>query len=270
MNNFGNVIKGSFGFIVFVFVIIFGFNCWTTIPAGQVGVQTLFGQTRSDILMPGFHFINPLLGIHPINIRASTISDGSQGATSDLQNVDTNLTMVYSINPLNAVSLYNVVGNSAEYLSDGIIKPAMSEAFKASIAQYNAPALIDSRSKVSTKVKNQIIEKLARYGIEVQMVSITGFNFSKDFSASVEASARAKQDVETLKQKLLQATIESQIAIVKATATAQATKIQAQTITPEMLILKWIEKWDGAQSKTSIGSCSGSSLPVLPTFQINK
>src|SRR4051794_28652448 len=44
-------------------------SCITQIDAGEIGVQTLFGQVQNNVLKSGLHFINPLMQINRIDVR---------------------------------------------------------------------------------------------------------------------------------------------------------------------------------------------------------
>lgn len=252
-------------FSIIGILFITAFFSFVSISAGTVGVQTLFGKTKTELLYPGAYFLNPLSVVHVINVRSSTVSDDSSGASSDLQNVNTTLTMVYSIDPKFAISIYNKVGDSSDYMRDNIIKPAMSESFKAIVAQYNASELIDSRAAVSLKMSDLIQQKLEQYGVTVQMVSVTNFQFSDQFNQAIENKMVAQQQVQTLQQQLDQAKISAEIKITNAQANAtaeiteaqadaQAMKLKAATVTPETIQLQAISKWDGHLPNTMAGN----------------
>lgn len=274
MSNFNK--KLIIGCFIGGIAVLTAFSSFVSIGAGTVGVQTLFGKTKTELLYPGAYFLNPLSVVNVINLRSSTVSDDSSGASSDLQNVQTTLTMVYSIDPKFAISIYNKVGDSSDYMRDNIIKPAMSESFKAVVAQYNASELIDSRAAVSLKMSDLIQQKLEQYGVTVQMVSVTNFQFSDQFNQAIENKMVAEQQVQTLQQNLDQAKIAAQIKITQAQGSAQseiaqaqgdaqaevtraqadakAMSLKSQTVTPEIIQLKAVEAWDGHLPNTMAGN----------------
>jgi regulator of protease activity HflC (stomatin/prohibitin superfamily) len=104
--------------IIFL-AIFFSFLPFTTIAAGQVGVVTLFGKVQDELLEPGFHFINPLVGVHRISTQTKTISfDNNQrigdesesssmfAASRDLQDVQVAVVVNYHIPTNGAKDVY--------------------------------------------------------------------------------------------------------------------------------------------------------------------
>ena len=63
--------------LVFGFIFLSIFAPFTTIPAGHVGVATLFGKVDTNELPAGFHIINPLKKVFKIDCRnhEETFSD---------------------------------------------------------------------------------------------------------------------------------------------------------------------------------------------------
>jgi len=115
------------------------------------------------------------------------------------------------------------------------------------------------------EMKTMLTERLRERGIIVEEVSIVNFDFSKSFNEAIEQKVtslqlkiKAENDLERIKVEAEQtitqanATAVSRLAI--ATAEAQSLKLQRQEITPQLIQLRMIEKWDGKLSIFNGGS----------------
>lgn len=243
------------------FALILLITSISVIGSGNVGVVTFFGKIEPETLAPGFHMLNPLADVHSLNLRILTTAADSEAASSDLQTVDTKITLNYSVNGEDAKNIYARIGNNPDYFESSIINPAMSETFKAVVADFTAEDLINRRDKVSHNIDVMLQQKLKPYGILVQSVSITNFQFSQNFNQAIEAKVTAQQRVLTEQNNLARIKVEAQQKIVQAQAEATSLNLQKQAITPELLQLRQIEnqslaiaKWNGELPKYSTGS----------------
>lgn len=216
------------------------------IDTGEVGIKTTNGKISSGALSPGLYFYMPIFSsMHILNTKVQTVAQDNQGASKDLQNVQTQIALNYHLGAADPISHYTRLGNNQEQIENTIVKPAMSEAFKSVVAQYTAEELITKRSIVSSTVQTTLADRLKQYDLFIDSVSITNFEFSEAFSNAIEAKQVAEQHANKAKNDLARIQIEAQQQIVEAQAKAQAMTSQKQAISPELLQLKLIEKWDG-------------------------
>jgi prohibitin 2 len=80
-------------------------------------------------------------------------------------------------------------------------------------------------------------------------VSITDFNFSKEYNHAIEAKVTAQQNALKAENDLTRIKIEAEQKVAQAQAEAKALEVHKQQITPELLQLRTIEMmqqhWDG-------------------------
>ena len=62
---------------------IAGCNAPTVVPAGHVGVKSMFGNVRSEKLSPGFHIVNPLVSIIKLDVKTQQIEEKVNVPTSE-------------------------------------------------------------------------------------------------------------------------------------------------------------------------------------------
>lgn len=140
----------------------------------------------------------------------------------------------------------------------------MQEAVKAATARFTAEELITQRPEVSQSIRQALVEQLQPRGIVVEDLSITEFNFSQEFAKAIEAKQVAEQDALRAERELRRAQIESQQQVARAEAEAkarltvaqaeaEALRLQREVISPDLLQLRAIEKWDGVLPRFSAG-----------------
>ncbi|MEO6120044.1 MAG: SPFH domain-containing protein, partial [Terriglobales bacterium] len=99
----GKMILG--GFIALVLVIA-AFSTFTTIPAGNVGVLTLFGRVTGEKLDSGFSLINPLKKVVEMTVRTQSLKESADVPSSEglVMGLDTSL--VFKLDPEKAAQVY--------------------------------------------------------------------------------------------------------------------------------------------------------------------
>lgn len=245
--------------------LFLGFCSMSRVGAGEVGIVTMFGKTRDTLLHPGIHFLNPLSSVHKLSLRVLTTHNESQAASSDLQNVDTVITLNYSLDGTRAKDLYKQIGFDRDNIENSIIQPAINETSKAVVAKFNAEDLINERAKVSKEIEILLSSKLKSYFIRVRSLNITNFKFSGTFNSAIDAKVIAQQNILTEKNNLSKIKIEAEQRVVSAKADADAMKVKRMEITPELIQLKKLEneqlaiqKWDG-----KLPQYTGKDLPFI-------
>jgi regulator of protease activity HflC (stomatin/prohibitin superfamily) len=190
----------------------------------------------------------------------------AEAASRDLQDVKAKVTLNYSLDPAQVVEIYRALRHDYEFR---IIKPAIQEAVKASTARFTAEELITRRPEVREAIQGNLAQRLDRFGILTQAVSITDFAFSKSFNEAIEAKVTATQQVLKAERDLLRVRLEAQQQIEQARAQAEALRIQKENVTPALIELRRIEaqfraieKWDGHMPTYVAGP-----VPILDVFK---
>ena len=258
-------ILGIIGTLAFFTLI----SSCSEINSGEAGIVTIFGKPTPELLDSGIHFMNPFSKVHKIDLQVRTVSQSSEAASSDLQKVDTTLTLNYKLDYKNVMNTFVKVSQNDDYLENAIVKPYINEVFKSVVAHYTAENLINKRDAVSIEIQKLLNTRLNAIYMDVVSISVTDFKFSKAFDSAIEKKVTAQQEVLTTQNLLAQQKIqneitiskaqtESQAVILKAEADAKALALKKSTLTPELIQLNAVEKWDG-----KLPIYSGNSLPFL-------
>lgn len=245
------------GVWIFVLLVI-AFGSFGTVGAGERGVRTRFGAV-AGLVDQGLYLKVPLIE-KVVKMDVQTQKEevrAVEAASQDLQNVSTNVAINFHLEPSSVTKMYQEVG--VDYISR-VIDPAIQESIKATTAKFTAEQLITHREEVREDVITLFTGKMLQFGIKVDAINITNFDFSEQFNQAIESKVTAEQNALASKNKLEQTKYEAEQRITQAKAEAEAIRIQAQAITQqggaEYVRLKAVEKWNGVLPVYSMGEAT--------------
>ena len=246
------------------------FNSISIIQPGSVGIVVRLGKSQPTPLEEGIHFVIPFITqVRELNIKIQKTEVRTAAASNDLQMVNAAIVVNYRVDKVSAVTLFREIG--INYL-EVVIVPAIQEAFKADAAKYTAEELITERAAVSLGMRESISDRLLSFGVVVDAVSITDFDFSSEFNAAIEAKVtaiqralQAERELERYRfeaqQKVETAKGEAEAIMQKAKAEAEALGLKKPFATMELIWLSAVEKWDGKLPTHLFGA------PPIPVFE---
>lgn len=215
---------------LFVLALIAG--SLVVVQAGHRGVLLRFGRVES-VLSEG---LNPKLflidRVVMMSVQTELYSAEATAASRDLQDVKTSIGLNYRLIPEQAGIVYQTLG--VGYIAR-IAAPAVQEVVKSVTARYDAEDLILRREMVKADIATALTERLAERGIVAEIVNITDFVFSEDFTRAIEQKVVAQQRVLQAQFDLDKATIEAQQILVKARAQDEANLVLTRNLTPMLL-----------------------------------
>lgn len=216
---------------------------FTIVPSGSSGVRVTLGKVSDTVMESGLNFQIPLIQkTVVVNNQVQREDVQGEAASKDLQTVTYNVSVNYNVIASESAELYRTVGKS---WSEVIIRPAIQESVKSAIAQYTAEELITSRAAVSNVMLEEINGRMSEYGINITEINIITMDFSPEFDAAIEAKTVATQQVLTEQQNLEKAKVIAQQKVVEAQAEAEANKTKSESITDEILMNEFLQKWNG-------------------------
>ena len=244
-------------------------NPFTSVSAGYIGVKTVFGAVQHQQLEPGLHFVMPFISsIHEISVQPHTSVTEETAATHDQQNVTTRTAITWNASAAFADTIYQDY-RTTQALEGIIIAPIVANDMKAVISRYDAQELITKRAAVADEIATMIGGDLAKHHVQVTVggVNITDLTFSHQYDQAIEAKQIAQQQALQARYTLEQVQTSSQAQVVQAKAAADATvataegqakativqaqadaqayKDKQQALSPELLQLTALQKWNG-------------------------
>ena len=276
-----------------IVLLLFIFTPFTTIPAGHVGVATLFGKVDPEELSEGFHIINPLKKIQRIDCRNKELTLDNIGVPSqDQLTTSVDVTVKWRVDRSQAAEAYKETG-AAESLELVHLRPMLRSLMREAGKEIeNAEDFY--QANVQVKMQAKILEglgNLSTKGILVEEVLLRAFNLPNMIVQGVEDKKRQKQlaerQIEELKrfsteqeQKQVEAKAEKLAAIeeaekrvaladakayeitaeAKAQAEAIAIKGEALRKYPDIIRLRSVERWNGILPRVTMG---GNAVPMI-------
>ena len=238
--------------------LILGLTGCTQVDAGNLGVVMKWGEIQDVALQEGIHFRTPVkTQIVNISTRVHKMEASATASSKDLQVVSTKIALNYRLDAARIVEVFRNIGTRVA-VENTIIDPALQESLKKATAQYTAEELITKRQQVKETLGESIRVTLAKSDILVTELSITDFQFDPQYQQAVESKQVAEQRALTARNDLARIKVEAEQEEAKARGTANAMLARAEaeakaqellrkTISPEIVYLRAVEKWDGRQ-----------------------
>ena len=202
--------------------------CVSIVPTGYTGVLTSFGKVDARHIEAGLNFIAPWQSIIKMDNRTQKESITLSAFSSDIQQVDTALSVNYHIDSNTAQTLYKTVGK--EYFNT-IVMPRILEDTKAVFSNYTAENLVANREHLSTEILNLLAADMSKYGITITSLAIEDIDFTDAFTNAVEqkqVAAQNKLTAQTEQDRLtMEANAKAQREIISAQTEAEKAKIAA-------------------------------------------
>ena len=214
--------------VIIILVIVLATSAFVIVESGHVGVIVTLGAVQPAPLSEGFHLKKPFMDkIVQTDIRLTKAVSKSVAASKDLQTVQTQVSVQYSLTGAVAPRTYQRIG-TRDVVAATVIGPAIQESVKAVTAQFTAEQLVTRRAEVKQQIQ-LAIESFIRVTLEdkdvptaltIANVAITDFEFSDEFNKAIELKVRAEQEA-------LQAVNEKTRRVTQAEAGYQERKLAA-------------------------------------------
>ena len=252
--------------IIALLILAIIWSSFVTVGPGERGVLMTFGAVRQGVLTPGLHMKIPFVQtVKLMNVQIQKSETSETAASRDLQNVTSTVAVNWSINPVDAEWVYERLGDE-EQLSTKVLSPIVSNAVKAVAAHYDAEQLVEKRDVVRDEIQKQIVGALAAYKVQVQGVNITNFQFSEDYAKAIEQKQVAQQKAQQAQYDLQRIKVQAQQEVAQADGQSQAQKLLQSTLTPQIIQLKAVEKWNGVLPQYT----GGGAIPFIGNLDAAK
>lgn len=255
-------IQSILGGTALFIILILGFAGTYIVEPGQRGIFVTLGKVSSEYVPEGFGFKAPFItSVIKVSVRQQTSSLRSECYSSDLQQVNADLRVLYRIPESSVVRIYK------DYSGDpfeSLVGPRVNEALKEVTALQSAETIVKKREDIKIKALAAAKEKVGSI-IIVEDIVIQNISLSKELETAIEA--KMVQEQEAAKAKFIQqkAEIEANTVVIRAKGEAQSIRIRGQALkeTPALIQLQLIEKWDGKAPMAVSGGASGPNI-LLP------
>jgi len=247
--------------LIFVAVIVISSSSYVVEP-GSRGVEVTLGQVSPIFKPQGFGFKKPFITtIVPVMIKQQTRGIKASCYSSDLQQVDMDLQVLYRIPESAVVQIYQ--GYAGDPF-DSLIEPRVQEAMKEVTALDTAEQIVKNREMIKDKALASARVKVGSM-LVIDDVVIQNIDLSKQLEDAIEAKMVQEQEADKAKFVQQKAQIEADTAVITAKGEAEAMKIRGEALkeNPNFIQLQIVEKWDG-KTPLVVGSGMSGANMLLP------
>ena len=257
-------IKRVVGVAILLFAVLVLASAATyVVQPGSRGVAVTLGTVSPGFKPEGFGLKQPFIThIYPISIRQQTRPMPAECYSSDLQQVNVTLRVLYRIPEASVVRIYKEFAGDP---FDTLIAPRVQEALKEVTALQSAEQIVKKREDIKAKALIAAKDKVGGILIVEDLV-LENITLSKELEAAIESKMVQEQEAAKARFTQQKTQIEADTAIIRAKGEAEAIRVRAEAIrdNPGLIQLQIVEKWDGKAPLVIGGnSDSGNGANIL-------
>ncbi len=237
---------GAFYFIVAVVIMLVLAKPFTIIEEGERGILSTNGKYQDQALLPGLHFIIPIIQkVYVVDTKVRIINYASRIETNSGRSgivakpavtvldkrslpVSIELTVQYRLNSQFAAQTISNWGFSWE---DKIINPVVRDVVRNVIGKYDAEALTQMRNDLGKEIETGIrdsVMALKNSPAILQSVQLRDILLPQKVKEQIERVQIAKQEVQKAEQDVQRVKQEALKRAAEAEGVAQKARIEAQ------------------------------------------
>lgn len=216
------------------------------INAGHVGVQTLFGRVQERVLTAGLNIINPLVEVHTFDIKTQnytmsaletegdkTGDDAIRVLSADGLEVIIDLTILYSVIPSEAPSIYREIGVDYKNI---VVRAITRTKIRDNAVYYDAVNLFSKqRDEFQAKIFEDIEKDFKARGLMLEQLLVRNITLPASVKAAIESKINAEQDAQKMQFVLQKEKQEAERKRVEAQGIADYQRIINSQITDKLL-----------------------------------
>lgn len=240
--------------LIFVVALILLYAAVAYVPAGHVGVLTLFGRVTGDVLPEGTHLVNPFKANNVMSIRTQELKETASVPSDEglVMTLDTSL--LFRLNPEKAAEVFQKIGPN---FVDVVVEPTLRASIRAVTATHSANALYTGgREQVAQQIYNELANQLGSRGIEVQNILLRDIQLPAMLKTSIEAKQQAEQEALRMAFVLQKEKQEADRKRIEAQGIRDFQQTVSQGISQQLL------EWKGIEATERLAN-SGNSKVVL-------
>lgn len=252
--------------------------CFTTVDAGHVGVQILFGHVQDRYLTEGLNLINPFVDVKEMSVRTETYTmsgvpaegqtkgdDSIHALTSQGLSMPLEVSVAYRVKPDACPMLYRVFG---PYYVDAIIRPVSKAGVRDGLALFSAEEVYSSkREQVAGQMKkftaehlHELVSQRSEFREEpivIDSVLLRDVQLPENLKGSIEAKLQADQEAQRMAFVLQKERQEAERKRIEAQGIADFQRIVTAGISQPLL------EWKGIEATMEIAKSPNSKVVIV-------
>ena len=226
------ILNISFGIIGVLLLLVFWFgsSMYQKVPAGYVGVATLFGEVKKEPFEEGLHVpVNPFYEWYFYDVRQKSHLEEANVPSQDQLQTKIQVSVQFRLQGENAPKILQETGQAQDVLIVHIVpklRSLMREQGK-TIRRAEDFFLEETQQNMQTSLLEGLKDYLGSKGVSVEAVLIRDISLPPFIIKAIESKKEREQEVEKQKAELERFTTEQQQKVELAKAESEAAKEQA-------------------------------------------
>jgi len=208
----------------------FGSSMYQKVPAGYVGVATLFGEVKKEPFEEGLHVpVNPFYEWYFYDVRQKSHLEEANVPSQDQLQTKIQVSVQFRLQGENAPKILQETGQAQDVLIVHIVpklRSLMREQGK-TIRRAEDFFLEETQQNMQTSLLEGLKDYLGSKGVSVEAVLIRDISLPPFIIKAIESKKEREQEVEKQKAELERFTTEQQQKVELAKAESEAAKEQA-------------------------------------------
>lgn len=278
--------------IVSLLAIGIGMGC-TRVDPGHVGIKVNYYGSQKGVddfpAVTGMVWYNPWATTvfqYPTFIQTAVWTHNAKESNSANEEVSFNsreglvfnadISLSYRLDPTKVPHFYVTFrSDDLDKFTHGFLRNIARDSFNESAVKYTAEEIYgDKKESLLAEVRQRINQQTAAYGVVVEQFGFIGApRPPQNVVDAINAKIKATQDAIRVENELRSATAEAKKAVATAQGRAQAVLVEAeaqakantllsQSLSPQLIQQKAIDKWNGV--RPTVEGSGGGLLLTLP------
>ena len=230
-------------------LLLIGFDCFTNIGANKVGIvyNPFKGGIQNYTLGQGYKLKSPFAKVYKINTEVNELTFNNISVqTNDSQFVNAVIKAQVKIDSTQAFEYFSKYRDKSLEDISSVLSATIQKQLETITTQYNIMDVLGAkRDEIVNKSLELIQSELAKDGISVLRITLVDTDAGEQIEKAIANEAVAKKEAETAEYKKQKAQLEGEAKVIEAQKEKEANELISKTLTDELLMEQFIEKWDG-------------------------
>jgi len=239
-------------------VLLIALLLWSSIayvPAGHVGVITLFGRVTGQVLPEGTHFVNPFAVNNTMSVRTQEIKETATVPSNEGLIITLDTSLLFRLDPAKASEVYRSLGPQYPAI---VVEPTLRSVIRESTASHSANALYSGeREMVAHQITDELSKQLGQRGVIVENILLRDIQLPAALKSAIETKQQAEQESLAMSFRLQKETQEAQRKRIEAAGIRDFQTIVAQGISPQLL------EWKGIEATENLAKSPNTKIVVI-------
>jgi regulator of protease activity HflC (stomatin/prohibitin superfamily) len=244
-------------------------SCFVQVDAGHVGVKSLFGNVKNEVMRSGLNFKSPLVDVQELDIRTQTYTmsgvqdeghrsgdDAIRVLTADGLEVTIDLSVLYRLVPESSPKLIREIGANYE---DKIVRPITRTRIRDNAVYYEAVSLFSNkRDEFQQRIFKTIDDDFRKRGLMLENLLVRNITLPAPVKAAIERKIEAEQEAQKMQFVLQKEKQEAERKRVEAQGISDYQRIISESLTERQL------QYEQIKAFKELAGSQNSKIIVMP------